>query len=884
MAKTQPKETQTEEEKKKQIYDMVDNLVKRSHVALDEMANFTQEQVDKICEAVATAGEQNAYPLAKMAVEETKRGVVEDKTTKNMYASENIWNSLRHEKTVGVIEEDKELGLTKIAEPKGVIAGVTPVTNPTSTVIFKAMLALKTRNTIIFGFHPQAQKCCVETGKIIQAAAVAAGAPRDAIQWIEEPSLDATTDLMNNPGVQTILATGGPGMVKAAYSSGKPAIGVGPGNGPSYIEKTANIDRAVYDIVLSKNFDNGMVCASENSVVVDDEIYDQVKEEFKKWSCYFLNKEEIKKFEEHFIDPRRGTVAGPVAGKSAYEIAKLCGVDVPKETKVIVAEYKGVGRKFPLSAEKLSPVFTLYRAKDHDDAFRICSELLDYGGRGHTAGLHSSDQKVIKEFSMKMDACRILVNSPAALGGIGDLYNNMLPSLTLGTGSYGANTFSHNIGARDLLNIKTVAKRRDNMQWVKVPSKTYFEHNAANYLRHMPNVNRFFIVTDEGVADEGVADEGVADQGFADEITDIISKRRGQKEYEVFKAVTLDPSTDVIKDGVHRMNIFKPDVVIAIGGGSVMDAAKAMRLFYENPEMKFEEAYQKFLDIRKRVVRFPKINGVQLVCIPTTSGTGSEVSPIAVISDAKTGIKHTLCDYALTPDVSIVDDQFVQDLPKRLIAWSGFEALGHAIESYVSTMATDFTRGWSLEAIKIIFANLKKSYDGDLDARKKMHDAATIAGMAYSNAFLGLGHSIAHTVGSTFDIPSGVSDAIALPQVICFNAKRPEKLAMWPHYSVYRADKDYAEIARAIGLTGSSDAELIEELVQKIIDLAQSVGIKMAYKDYGVDENKFNKKVDQLAVEAYGDQNTVTNPVAPLISQIAQLMRDSFEGKDIKTM
>lgn len=871
MAKAQQNETPTEEEKKKQIYYMVDNLVKRSHVALDEMANFTQEQVDKICEAVATAGEQNAYPLAKMAVEETKRGVVEDKTTKNMYASENIWNSLRHEKTVGVIEEDKELGLTKIAEPKGVIAGVTPVTNPTSTVIFKAMLALKTRNTIIFGFHPQAQKCCVETGKIIQAAAVAAGAPKDAILWIEEPSLDATTDLMNNPGVQTILATGGPGMVKAAYSSGKPAIGVGPGNGPSYIEKSANIDRAVYDIVLSKNFDNGMVCASENSVVVDDAIYDKAVEEFKKWGCYFLNKEEIKKFEEHFIDPRRGTVAGPVAGKSAYEIAKLCGVDVPKTTKVIVAEYNGVGRKFPLSAEKLSPVFTLYRAKNHDDAFRICSELLDYGGRGHTAGLHSSDKKIIDEFAMKMDACRILVNSPAALGGIGDLYNNMLPSLTLGTGSYGANTFSHNIGAKDLLNIKTVAMRRDNMQWVKVPSKTYFEHNAANYLRHMPNVNRFFIVTDVGVAD----------QGFADEITDIISKRRGQKEYEVFKAVTLDPNTDVIKDGVHRMNIFKPDVVIAIGGGSVMDAAKAMRLFYENPEMSFEEAYQKFLDIRKRVVRFPKINGVQLVCIPTTSGTGSEVSPIAIISDAKTGMKHTLCDYALTPDVSIVDDQFVQNMPKRLIAWSGFEALGHAIESYVSTMATDFTRGWSLEAIKAIFANLKKSYDGDLDARKQMHDAATIAGMAYSNAFLGLEHSIAHTVGSTFDIPSGVSDAIALPQVIRFNAKRPEKLAMWPHYSVYRAESDYADIARAIGLTGSSDAELVEKLVQKIIELAHSVGIKMAYKDYGVDKTEFDKKVDQMAVEAYGDQNTVTNPSAPLITQIVVLMKDCYEGKCI---
>lgn len=871
MAKVQQKQTLTEEEKNKQIYNMVDDLVKRSHVALDKMANFTQEQVDKICEAIATAGEQNAYPLAKMAVEETQRGVVEDKTTKNMYASENIWNSLRHEKTVGVIEEDKEQGLIKIAEPKGVIAGVTPVTNPTSTVIFKTMLALKTRNTIIFGFHPQAQKCCVETAKILQKAAVEAGAPKDAIQWISEPSLTATNDLMTNPGVQTILATGGPGMVKAAYSSGKPAIGVGPGNGPSYIEKSANIDRAVYDIVLSKTFDNGMVCASENSVVVDDEIYDRVKEEFKNWNCYFLNKEEIKKFEKHFIDPKRGTVAGPVAGKSAYEIAKLCGVDVPHNTKVIIAEYEGVGRDFPLSAEKLSPVFTLYRAKNHEDAFKICTDLLNYGGRGHTAGIHSNDDAIIRKFAMKMDACRILVNSPAALGGIGDLYNNMLPSLTLGTGSYGANTFSHNIGARDLLNIKTVAMRRDNMQWVKVPAKTYFEHNAANYLRHMPDVHRFFIVTDEGVAA----------QGFADEITDIISKRRGNKKYEVFKAVTLDPTTDVIKDGVHRMNIFKPDVIVAIGGGSVMDAAKAMRLFYENPEMTFEEAYQKFLDIRKRVVRFPKANNVKLVCIPTTSGTGSEVSPVAIIKDAETGIKHTLCDYALNPDVSIVDDQFVEELPKRLIAWSGFEALGHAIESYVSTMATDFTRGWSLEAIKTIFDNLKASYDGDMEARKRMHDAATIAGMAYSNAFLGLEHSIAHTVGSTFDIPSGVSDAIALPQVIRFNSKRPEKLAMWPHYSVYRAQKDYANIARALGLTGKNDEELVEKLVQKIIDLAHSVGIKLAFKEYGVDKMKFHSKVADLAVEAYGDQNTVTNPVAPLIHQIGILMEDCYEGKGI---
>ncbi|GFZ26367.1 bifunctional acetaldehyde-CoA/alcohol dehydrogenase [Lactobacillus corticis] len=871
MPKVQQKETVSEETKNEQIYNMVDDLVKKSHVALDKMANFTQEQVDRICEALATAGEQHAYELAKMAVDETGRGIVEDKITKNLYASENIWNSLRHEKTVGVIEEDKEQGLKKLAEPVGVIAGVTPVTNPTSTVIFKSMIALKTRNTIIFGFHPQAQQSCVRTAEILEAAAEAAGAPKNVIQWIPEPSMQATSDLMTNPGIQMILATGGPGMVKAAYSSGKPALGVGPGNGPSYIEKSANVERAVYDIVLSKTFDNGMVCASENSVVVDDAIYDQVKEEFKKWNCYFLNKEEIKKFEEKFIDPRRLTVAGPVAGRSAVKIGELCGVQVPANTKVIIAEYKGVGKAYPLSAEKLSPVFTLYRAKDAKDAFKICHDLLNYGGRGHTAGIHTENQKLIDQFADEMSACRILVNTPAALGGIGDLYNNMTPSLTLGTGSYGANSMSHNISAHDLLNIKTVAMRRDNMQWVKVPSKTYFEHNAANYLKHMPNVSRFFIVTDEGVAEKG----------FADEIADIISKRRGKKEYEIFKAVSHDPTTDVIQDGVHRMNIFKPDVVVAIGGGSVMDAAKAMRLFYENPEMTFAESYQKFLDIRKRTVRFPKTNDLQLVCIPTTSGTGSEVSPVAIIKDAKTGIKHTLCDYSLNPDVSIVDDQFVAELPAKLVAWSGFEALGHAIESYVSTMATDFTRGWSLEAAQLIFDNLEASYKGDQEARKRMHNASTLAGMAYANAFLGLEHSIAHTVGSTFDLPSGVSDAVALPQVIRFNAKRPEKLAMWPHYSVYRADKDYANIARSIGLSGNSDAELVEKLVQKIIDLAHAVGIQLAYKDYGIDKTSFNKAVANLAVEAYGDQNTVTNPVAPLINQIGLLMQDCYSGKGI---
>ncbi len=861
----------TKEEKAIDVNKMIDGYVEKAHVALDEMANFDQEQVDKICEAIASAGEQNSYLLAKMAVEETGRGVVEDKTIKNMFASENIWNSLRHEKTVGVIEEDKEKQLVKIAEPKGVIAGVTPVTNPTSTVIFKAMLALKTRNAIIFGFHPQAQKSCVKTGEIIREAAIKAGAPKDAIQWIEYPSLEATSTLMNHPNVQTILATGGPGMVKAAYSSGKPAIGVGPGNGPSYIEKTANIPESVYDIVLSKTFDNGMICSSENSVVVDEDIYNEVKDEFKSWNCYFLKPDEIKKFEEKFIDPKRGTVAGPVAGRSAYQIAKLCGVDVPEDTKVIIAEYKGVGKKYPLSAEKLSPVFTMYKAKGHEDAYKICTDLLNYGGRGHTAGVHSQDEKVIDEFSMKMDACRILVNSPASVGGVGDLYNNMLPSLTLGTGSYGANTFSHNIGARDLLNIKTVAKRRDNMQWIKVPKKTYFEHNAANYLKHMPDVERFFIVTDEGVASK-----------YINEITDIISQRRGKKSYEVFQAVTKDPDTTIIADGVHRMNIFKPDVVIAIGGGSVMDAAKAMRLFYENPDMSFEDAYSKFLDIRKRTVRFPKYNAIQLVCIPTTSGTGSEVSPFSIIKDTVTGIKHTLCDYSLNPDVAIVDDQFVETMPKELIARSGFEALAHAVESYVSTMATDFTRGWSMEAIKLIFENLEKSYNGDQNARSRMHNAATLAGMAYANAFLGVGHAIAHTESSEFGIPSGLSDAIAMPYVIRFNSKKPRKLAMRPHYSTFRADKDYAEIARSLGLKGNSDQELIDALIKKVVELGHAVGMKLGLKANGISEADFNNKVENMAVEAYGDQNVVTNPSALLISEIKNLMKETYTGKGIE--
>ncbi|MBD5429560.1 bifunctional acetaldehyde-CoA/alcohol dehydrogenase [Lactobacillus sp.] len=849
---------------------MINSYVKKAHQALNEMANFSQEQVDKICEAVASAAEQNSYGLAEMAVEETGRGIVEDKAIKNMFASENIWNSLRNQKTVGVIKEDRQNDLIKIAEPKGVIAGVTPVTNPTSTVIFKSLLALKTRNAIIFGFHPQAQKSCVKTAEIIRAAAVAAGAPMNAIQWIEQPSLEATSKLMNHQNVQTILATGGPGMVKAAYSSGKPAIGVGPGNGPTYIEKTADILEAVNDIVLSKTFDNGMICSSENSVVVDKEIYEEVKEEFRKWKCYFLTPDEVKKFEQKFIDPKRGTVAGPIAGRSAYQIAKLCDVDIPKDIKVIIAEYKGVGKEFPLSAEKLSPVFTLYKSNSHEEAYKICTDLLNYGGRGHTAGIHSQDTEVIEDFSMKMDACRILVNSPASVGGVGDLYNNMLPSLTLGTGSYGANTFSHNIGAMDLLNIKTVGMRRNNVQSIKVPGQIYFEHNAINSLQQLPDIKKFFIVTNEELG-----------ASWTDKIINILGQRRMGYYYEVFNNISSSPTTDIIREGIQRMNAFKPDAIIALGDDSVMNASKAMRLFYENPQMTFEKATQKFMDGSKRTVVFPENNKIKLIAIPTTS-TGSEVSPFSIITNSKDNVRDTICSDSLIPDIVILDNQFVEKLPQKSIALYGFETLSHALESYVSTMATDFTRAWSMKAIKLVFNNLEKAYNGDYLARVRMQNAATLAGMASANAFLGVGEAIAQTEEKSFNIPVGLIDATLIPYVIKFNSKRPEKLALCPRYSVYRADKDYIEIAQALNLKGNSNEELINELIKEIVSLSHKVGIKPGLKFNGVKEVEFNAIVKDLALEAYKNQNIGTNPSRLLVSEIIRLVQQTYNGTEIE--
>ncbi|EJN55192.1 bifunctional acetaldehyde-CoA/alcohol dehydrogenase [Loigolactobacillus coryniformis] len=870
------KQTKTEnktEDKSVSVEKTIDGLVKKSQAALATMSTFTQEKVDAICEAMALAALDHHMELAKMAVEETHRGIVEDKAIKNIYASEYVWNSIRHDKTVGVIDDDDEEQIIKIAEPLGVVAGVTPVTNPTSTVVFKSLISLKGRNTIIFGFHPQAQQACVRTAQILLDAAIEAGAPADCIQWIADPSIEATGALMHHEDIATILATGGPGMVKAAYSSGNPALGVGPGNGPAYIEKTADIKQAVNDIVLSKTFDNGMVCASENSAIVDQDIYAEVKAEFKYWNCYFVKKSELKALGEAMFDEKRGGVKGPIAGKSAYQIAQLAGIDVPKDTKVLIAEIDGVGPKYPLSREKLSPVLSLYKVKDHEAAFARAKELLEFGGLGHTASIHTRDDELVKQFGMDMLACRILVNSPSALGGIGNIYNNMTPSLTLGTGSYGKNSISHNVSDMDLINIKTVAKRRNNMQWVKLPPKVYFERNSVRYLEHMEGIKRVFLV----------CDPGMVEFGYSDRVLDVLRKRTNQVEIDIFSDVEPNPSTDTVYKGVARMDAFKPDTIIALGGGSAMDAAKFMWLMYEHPETSFFGAKQKFLDIRKRTYRVPVPNKAKYIGIPTTSGTGSEVTPYAVITDSKTHVKYPITDYAMQPDIAIVDSQFVETVPKRTTAWTGLDAITHATEAYVSVMSSEYTRGWALQALKLAFNNLKASYDGNREARQKMHDAATMAGMAFASAYLGINHSIAHKLGGEFDLPHGLAIAITYPQVVRYNATVPTKIAMWPKYSHFTALQDYADIARYLGLKGNTDEELKEALVQAFIDLAHSVDVTLNLKDNRVDKAHFDRSVDKLAELAFEDQCTPANPKEPLISELKEILIREWDGQGVET-
>lgn len=862
----------TEEEKKQNAQKLVDDIIAKSEAAFEQLRYYSQEQVDKICQAMALAAEEHHMDLAIDAAEETGRGVAEDKAIKNIYASEYIWNNIRHDKTVGIIEDNDENQTITIADPLGIIAGIVPVTNPTSTTIFKSIISAKTRNTIIFSFHRQAMKSSIKTAKILQEAAEKAGAPKNMIQWLPESSRENTTALLQHPKTATILATGGPSLVKAAYSSGNPALGVGPGNGPAYIEKTANIERSVYDIVLSKTFDNGMICATENSVVVDEEIYDKVKEEFQKWNCYFLKPDEIDKFTEGFIDPKRHQVRGPIAGRSANAIADMCGIKVPENTKVIIAEYEGVGDKYPLSAEKLSPVLTMYKATSHENAFDICAQLLHYGGEGHTAAIHTLDDDLATKYGLEMRASRIIVNSPSGIGGIGNIYNNMTPSLTLGTGSYGGNSISHNVTDWDLLNIKTIAKRRENRQWVKIPPKVYFQRNSLKELQDIPNINRAFIVTGPGMSK----------RGYVQRVIDQLRQRQNNTAFLVFDDVEEDPSTNTVEKGVAMMNDFKPDTIIALGGGSPMDAAKAMWMFYEHPETSWYGVMQKYLDIRKRAYQIKKPTKSQLIGIPTTSGTGSEVTPFAVITDSETHVKYPLADYALTPNIAIVDSQFVETVPAKTTAWTGLDVLCHATESYVSVMATDYTRGWSLQTIKGVMENLPKSVQGDKLARRKMHDFSTMAGMAFGQAFLGINHSLAHKMGGAFGLPHGLLIAIAMPQVIRFNAKRPQKLALWPHYETYHATKDYADIARFIGLKGNTDEELAEAYAKKVIELAHECGVKLSLKDNGVTREEFDKAVDDLARLAYEDQCTTTNPVEPLVSQLKELLERCYDGTGVE--
>ena len=866
------KKKNIKEENMEEIKANIDSLVERAQAALAEFMTMSQEQVDRIVKAMTLAGLEKHMELAKLAVEETKRGVYEDKVIKNLFATEYVYHSIKYEKTVGVIEENELEDYVEVAEPVGVIAGITPVTNPTSTTMFKALISMKTRNPIIFAFHPSAQKCSSEAARVMLEAAIAEGAPKHCIQWIEQPALEATQTLMAHPGVSLILATGGAGMVKSAYSCGKPALGVGPGNVPCYIERTADIKRAVTDLILSKSFDNGMICASEQAVILDREIADEAIEYMKENGCYFLYGEELKKVEATVINIEKGAVNPAVVGQAAYKIAKMAGVDVPEDTKILVAPLEGVGPEYPLSREKLSPVLALYVVDSHEEGMRRAEEMVAFGGMGHSAVIHSEDEKIIQEFSERIKAGRLIINSPSTHGAIGDIYNTNMPSLTLGCGSFGRNSTTSNVSAVNLINKKRVARRRVNMQWFKIPNRIYFEPGSIQYLEKMPDISRAFIVTDPHMVE----------LGYVDRVLYYLRKRRDYVHSEIFSQVEPDPSIETVKRGTQLMNEFKPDVIIALGGGSAMDAAKAMWLFYEYPDTDFTALRLKFMDIRKRAYKFPKLGQkAKLVAIPTTSGTGSEVTSFTVITDTKTNTKYPLADYELTPDVAIIDPDFVMTVPPRTTADTGLDVLTHAIEAYVSVMASDYTDALAIKAIQLVFEYLPRAYrDGsDREAREKMHNASCIAGMAFTNAFLGINHSLAHKLGGEFNIPHGRANAILLPYVIEYNAKRPTKFASFPKYAYYVADKKYAEIARYLGLPASTTEEGVASLIKAVRDLMKELDCPVTIAECGVPREVFEAKVEKLADQAFEDQCTTANPRMPLVKELEEIYRKAYDGK-----
>ncbi|MCR5113372.1 MAG: bifunctional acetaldehyde-CoA/alcohol dehydrogenase [Acholeplasmatales bacterium] len=858
----------------------VDGLVKRALKALDDYASFTQEQIDYIVAKCSVAALDKHGELAKIAIEETQRGVFEDKATKNLFACEYVTNNMKRTKTVGVISEDPVTGMTEIAEPVGVVAGITPVTNPTSTAIFKSLICIKTRNPIIFGFHPNAQQSSVAAAKVVYEAAIAAGAPENCIQWIEHPSMDATSALMNHPGVATILATGGNAMVKAAYSCGKPALGVGAGNVPAYFEKTCNLRQAVNDVIMSKSFDNGMVCASEQAVIVDKEIYDDVKAEFKKYGVYFVNKEEKKKLEAFMFgvnskdDYATAKLNPNIVGKYATWIAEQAGFKVPEKTVILVAECKKVGIEEPLTREKLSPVLAMLKSDSTEEGFAMSKAMVEFNGLGHSAAIHTASHELEVKFGDLVPAIRIICNSPSTFGGIGNVYNSFIPSLTLGCGSYGHNSVAGNVGPLNLLNVKKVGRRRNNMQWYKIPAKIYFERNSIEYLHQMKEMKKALIVTDRSL---------VA-LGYVQKIIDQLQIRTPEVPYQLFCDVEPDPSIQTVMKGVELMRSFEPDTIIALGGGSAMDCAKGIWLFYEHPDVNFNDLKQKFMDIRKRAFQYPELGRkAKLVCIPTTSGTGSEVTPFAVITDKVEHKKYPLTDYSLTPTVAIIDPEFVNNLPASIAADTGMDVLTHATEAFVSTLASDFTDGIAVQAVKMVFKYLERSVKNganDPEAREKMHNASTLAGMAFANAFLGMNHSMAHKIGAEFHVPHGRANAIILPYVIRYNGTKPQKLATWPKYNYYDADERYAELARAIGLNFNTIEEGVEAYAKAVGDLGRRVGIKMNFESQGLDRDTWMNSLEKLSYLAYEDQCSPANPRVPMVKDMEEIMRYAYDSKE----
>ncbi len=868
-----------EESKQYEVVDNVEKLeatIARVREAQKKFAEYTQEQVDAIFFAAATAANQQRIPLAKMAVAETGMGVVEDKVIKNHYASEYIYNAYRHTRTCGVIEEDKSFGIKKIAEPVGVVGAVIPTTNPTSTAIFKTLIALKTRNGIIISPHPRAKKSTIEAAKVVLEAAVKAGAPEGIIGWIDIPSLEMTNLLMKESDV--ILATGGPGMVKAAYSSGKPAVGVGAGNTPAIIDDTADILLAVNSIIHSKTFDNGMICASEQSVIVLDKVYNKVKKEFQARGCYFLNPEETDKVRKTIII--NGALNAKIVGQKAAKIAELAGVTVPEDTKIIIGEVTSVDISEEFAHEKLSPVLAMYRAKDFEDALDKAEHLIADGGYGHTASLYvdAVTQKAkIDEYTHRMKTCRILVNTPSSQGGIGDLYNfKLAPSLTLGCGSWGGNSVSENVGVKHLVNIKTVAERRENMLWFRAPEKVYIKKGclpvALDELKNVMGKKKAFIVTDSFLYHNG----------YTKTITDKLDEMG--IAHTTFFNVAPDPTLACAKEGTAAMRAFEPDCIIAVGGGSAMDAGKIMWVLYEHPEVDFMDLAMRFMDIRKRVYTFPKMGEkAYFIAVPTSAGTGSEVTPFAVITDEQTGVKYPLADYELMPDMAIVDADMMMNAPKGLTAASGIDAVTHNLEAYASMMATDYTDGLALRSLQMIFKYLPRAYDNganDPEAREKMANAATMAGMAFANAFLGVCHSMAHKLGAFHHLPHGVANALMIDEVLRFNAAEvPTKMGTFPQYDHPHTLARYAEVADALGIKGKNDAEKLENLIAALDELKAKVGIKKTIREYGIDEQDFLARLDDMTEQAFDDQCTGANPRYPLMSEIKQMYLNAYYGK-----